>query len=311
MLKLTQEHELLMYGAIKKELVTTDSTLNTNKIKESLTPTALKTITSEFKENPEKIIKVMIENLRAISTNNSYSEKEQEKKLDLYYGAWVDLLIRFDDKLFPRTNPLRVYSGIPDYIPEGLVDMGFNPSLNERNSREKIYIEKERLLRGSKKLFFYALENGLDEKQTIRLIADAVYQKMPLDRVNRGNNFGDKTIKLLEDIIQSPEPKAVCRHQSLTAQVLIQSMGIVSRLLKCNVYSDTTLLGAHSANLVNFQNNWYLLDITIPLKINGELKFAFAIKYEKIDTHKNNYEWKNPTTNMIYKSRNDMFYRIK
>jgi len=311
MLKLNQKHKILLYATINKEVININSTADINKIETTLSPDNLEKITHEFKENPEKIIKILIENLRAIATNNNYSKQTQKQELNLYYDAWVDLLIRFDDKVFPKTNPLKVYSGVPDYIHEGLVDMGFNPNLDKRNSREKIYVEKENILRGSKNLLIHTLKEGLNEKQTIRLIAEAIYEKMPLDYIKRGNNFGDKTIKLLEDVIQSSTPKAVCRHHSLTAQVLIQSTGLISRLLKCSVHENGNLLGYHSANLVNVQNEWYLLDITMPTKINGRKKFAFKVPDKNIDTNKNNYSWTNPETRIEYRSKNDMFYRIK
>jgi hypothetical protein len=123
---------------------------------------------------------------------------------------------------------------------------------------------------------------------------------MPYDRVNFGNEMGSNSVMLQYFVEPEDGPKAVCRHQALYTQVLLQAFGMTSRLLKCYLGG-----GAHAANLVRINYQWHILDTTNDI--------FEPIEDEEIDLNNNDYTWCVESDGAIFEyiSRKDMYFRIK
>jgi hypothetical protein len=130
---------------------------------------------------------------------------------------------------------------VPEYIPNGLVDMGSDSTFDAaRRSREKILVDKKIIFEQSKKLFYdifskdlSKLDNGKIKNYFILRIAAFVHKEMPYSHENTKPFLNaKKSVPLSESFKRK---LAVCRHHALYSQVLMQSFGITSRLLKCNV----------------------------------------------------------------------------
>jgi len=108
---------------------------------------------------------------------------------------------------------------------------------------------------------------------------------------------------------------AVCRHQALYVQVLLQSLGLTSQLLKCNLDGYS-----HVANLLRIDNKWHVLDVTNPEKgEDGKLKVFIRQIPEIENPYKDDLEhkWQFPAKkkdgtigSRVYQLRRNMFYRI-
>jgi transglutaminase-like putative cysteine protease len=135
---------------------------------------------------------------------------------------------------------------------------------------------------------------------------------MPYDyqKINPYPNLG-KSVLITEPFDRK---LAVCRHHALYTQVLLQSFGITSRLLKCNLGVGQEKGEPHACNLVRVNGKWSILDATNP-EVNkgvGEV-FLTPIPGTDIDTNKYNYTWqvqcKKGQDIRTYQSRHNMFYK--
>ena len=259
------------------------------------------------------------------SAINSLDEIKKDPESDnsrllRYFEAYKKLLTKLDKRAFTRSDT-KIFKGIPAYIPDGFSDMGGDSSLNDATrTREKQYVNKSKIFEKSNDFLtdLIAQKEPIASSQTVHKIAHHVFTDMPYDHEGTAFkefpafNFG-KSITL-DDYLDKNKPKAVCRNQALYTQVLLQSLGIKSRLLKCKIKFPSRRGGAHAANLIKGKDVWYLLDTSNPVMRNGEAKISVTELEDKyININKQIYQWKIPTDkgDYVYTSRNNMFYRVK
>lgn len=272
-------------------------------------------LVEKFKRDPKDALAHCRQNLFAIMADPKLPRDQKTDRLERYLDAFFKLHIKLDRLAFPPLDEMR--SGVPEYIPDGMTDMGSDPELNANNrSREKIRIDKEDILgRQAKQLFidiFSGDHEGVDSDRLktyiVKMVAMFVHKNMPYDKSARPFPNMSHSVNLTESY---DKKLSVCRHHALYTQVLLQAFGITSRLLKCSIELD-----AHACNLVRINGQWHLLDTTNPDEENGEYK-AFlkhiAPKGVEIDTRKSQYRWnvvRASGAKWTYLSRNDMYWRI-
>jgi len=147
-------------------------------------------------------------------------------------------------------------------------------------------------------------------------VAGFVYDKMPYDYDQKIAYRAQGRSMNLEDVMK--DHMSVCRHHALFTQVILQSFGITSRLLKCTMRTPGTSDIPHAANLVRINSIWHLVDTTNPdRESTGKITpFVKPLMEREVNTGKNNYEW-NITAKLFgaisprtYRSRDNMYYRI-
>lgn len=273
----------------------------------------------KFRKDPKTILAIGRENIFAINQDTNLSEYERNDRLKRYIKAFLTLQIKLDRLAFPP-NPGNIIKGIPNYIPDGLSDMGSDDRTDPLvRDREKIRIDKSKIYEQANELFekvFSASTKDMSstsiKKFIVKWVNYFVYTNMPYDWKNFGPTDSKKSLTL-DSIFD--EKLAVCRHQALYTQVLLQAFGLTSRLMKCNVdFDDGDGSEAHVANLVRIDSKWYLLDVTNPIVNNGEAKmFIKPIQESQIDLNNNTYSWifnSDSGKKRNYRSRNNMYYRI-
>jgi hypothetical protein len=273
----------------------------------------------KFRNNPKECLGYARENIFSIMEDKNLSQERKEARVKRYTDAYLDLIVRLDRKAFPARE--EIIRGVPEYIPDGLSDMGSDPETDpaDRKGREKIRIDKQKIFEQSRDLFYKIfstdigrMDNEAAKRWIVQYVSYFVANKMPYDKKQNPFPSADRSIRLNESLEQQ---LAVCRHHALYAQVLLQTFGITSRLLKCDLDFGGRSGGAHAANLVRMNNKWNLLDITNPdigKKGEGET-FLRPISEKNIDPNSRDYEWKlrrNDGEEWRYRSRNNMYYRI-
>lgn len=280
----------------------------------------------KFRSDPKKCLAYARENLLAISVDKKLGQKEREDRIRRYLDAYFDLVIKLDSAAFPPSVEIR--SGIPEYIPNGLVDMGSDPTFDApRRSREKIVVDKKNIYIQSRELFYDIFSRDLSRLNNNQLknyfilrVAAHVHEKMPY---NYGDGINGEHSVPLDRIYDKKLAK--CRHHALYAQVLMQTLGLTSRLMKCDVrFGSNSGFGPHGANLVRNNYDWYLLDVTNPdrKKDPGDPKgirmahevFLKKLDEKHIDLNSKKYAWdfrRNDGSTYSYRTRSNMYYYIK
>lgn len=263
-----------------------------------------------FRDNPFKAISDSISTIEEIKRDSA----SNDNRIIRYFEAYQDLLMKLDRVSFQRSES-NVFSGIPSYIPDGFSDMGSDSELDSKyRNREKQYISKKDFFKNSKRFLDSIVidDEKIKSSGTIKKVVQHVQDKMPYDYVNNGSSFLGESVNMV-DIVEGN--KAVCRHQALYATVLLQTLGFNATLLKNHVDFTEGKFGSHVATLIKGQDSYFLLDVTNPVfKYNGKDELTLVKLPEKdIDVNKKQYTWSIPTDkgNWIYKSRNNMFYRLK
>lgn len=278
------------------------------------------TLVQKFRDNPKDVLAQARLNLLSISRDNRLAKLEKQDRIKRYINSYVGLQVILDQLAFPPDNVLRNF--VPSYVPDNLTDMGQNPQLDPRvRSREKIRVDKSKIFYKAEKLFvniFSQDYNGVSLERwktyVIKRVAHFVHAEMPYNYKpqSRLSAFG-RSVRMDEVYDQK---LAQCRHHALMAQVLLQSFGITSRLLKCDVsFRDGDALSPHAANLVRINFKWHLLDTTNPDEYNGQGEiFMPEISERDIDFKRNSYSWRFPRKKnnqvVTYNSRNNMYFKI-
>lgn len=265
--------------------------------------------TKRFLFNPKGFQETCRKNLLEITADQRMPLDKRLRRLERYVDAYFDLICKLDSVCF-KHDPSKVYQGVPSYLPDGFSDMGSSPELDEtERDRDKIGVNKREIFAQAKPLFMKILGEHISDKQEIaQLVALWVYEHMPFDYKTHGENLRGKSV-LVHEHIDAEEPQAVCRHQAVYAQVLLQALGLNARLLKCDLEG-----GPHSANLVRIYNQWHILDVTnTRVLTDGPRVFMPPIDDRHIDLNKQTYSWRVAygITPITYRSRNNMFYRVK
>ena len=294
----------------------------------------LATLVDNFKKNPVQFLEKGRNNLQLILTDKKLSNPEDRELIfRTYLDAFFSLQVKLDRIAYPADAKRIFRNQVPEYVMEGLSDMGGDDEIdpNRRRSREKIRVNKQEIFAQAKELFVAVFQeitaSNFDPKKDadkikqliINKVAKYVYTKMPYDRMVRAPQVA-KNAGMSIALHRVPELNlAVCRHHALYTQVLLQAFGLESRLLKCYVsMGPMDGGGAHAANLVKVENLWHILDTTIPEEISPTQKIVFIKNTDERSVNMNyqNYSWEVPAydkgtnTKRVYTSRHNMNYRI-
>lgn len=221
---------------------------------------------ARFADNPHVALASARESLMAIGTDTRLTEGQRSSRLDRYMDAYFDLTLMLDHEIYPDTQPGRPMGGMLNYIPDGFVDMGRSPS-----SREEIRVDKEDWLNKNREELkrIFSLEQDPDygrlspaekEQHIAERLAWRVHNSI---RYNRERAAGYKAHGAVD---LQPLMFGVCRHQALAFQVLAQTVGLESRIMKCDVAYGSGEKGPHVANAVRIGHDWVLYDVTAPRK---------------------------------------------
>lgn len=319
---------VLGYGMLReKDNNTTDYQIDQygNRLLNKASRTEIPLLVDRFKKDPKKILGIGRNNILEIMRDTRLSEQERKERVKRYVNAFLDLQIKLDHEAFPPSDEVK--RGVPGYIPDGLSDMGSDDETDaSKRSREKIRIDKKKIFEQSKDFIYETFSRDYQnynleqiKKDIIAKVAYYVYATMPYnyrepEKKSIYDALGARSITVSEIRDQK---LAVCRHHALYTQVLLQTFGITSRLLKCNLNaSDGFGAEPHVANLVRINGKWYLLDVTNPDEEKGHWKiFTVPLPEKHIDLNNQSYEWigRKTKNNKVYKykSRNNMYYRIR
>jgi hypothetical protein len=320
---LTLQEGVIGLGIMKeKGNATTDYQPDTNGIKtlNRISPIDTGMLAEKFQKDPSRCLAFARNNLLAIMQDTRLSKTEKLERLSRYLDAHFALQLKLDHAAFPADDKIRY--GVPDYIPDGLSDMGSDSTIDPSDRfREKIRVGKEEIFQLAKPLFTdifsHDFTNWTPEKIK-RFIVDRIgvfiYNEMPYHEKQDPFPNPSHSVTLVS---AHRDHLAVCRHHAMYGQVLLQACGITSRLLKCNVdFHNGRGSGGHVANLVRIQGKWHLVDYTNPDYNNGVGKvFHAGLSETDIDLNKHTYTWnarrKHENEIYTYTSRNNMYYRIR
>lgn len=280
-------------------------------------------LAAKIENDPKEVFAFGRLNLFGIMNDPNLPVEERPSRTKRYVDAYLDLLVKLDQAAFSPTPGDEVMSGVPSYVMDGLSDLGSDGNTVDRlRSREKIRVDKKELFEKSKDLFYNIFTYDIPKNRTqdqikkwiIKNVGAHVSRNMPYDFDDKGiQEWGGRSIGLHESI---EKKLAQCRHQALASQVLLQAMGIESRLVKSDVdYGDGKGFGPHVNNIVRVEGRWYLFDSTAPERDNNnEWKDCmWPIPDENIDLASNRYVWEIQVGDRkrTYKSRNNMYWRIR
>lgn len=274
----------------------------------------------KYKENPFKATEILRENMFAIMKDGNNSKEDKEKRLDRYLDSYFGLINKLDKRIF-LNDENKVINRVPRYIPDGLSDMGSDSELKpEWRSREKIRINKNEIFKQSRDLFKRIFKTEIPsninkndlEMYILKNVMFDVDKNIKYDYQNENNSYFNKSIGL-HQLVESR--LGVCRHQAMLAQVLLQSFGLESRLVKGTVVFADGNLGRHANNLVKLGDNWNLIDVTNKDRdINGKGDyFIRPIKEDNIDLNNKKYVWnfiRKDNSPVKYETDNKMYYRV-
>ncbi len=233
-----------------------------------LTAGDLGRLASSFSVEPKDRLAYARESLFAINRDARLSPPERRSRIGRYLDAYSDLTLRLDHMAFPLTPSGTVRSGVPDYIPDGFVDMGRERTLNVLNrDREQIVVDKREILTKYRPLLLEIFQTDysrmtLEQKKThmAMKIGARIWTNMTDEQklAQAGGSspdidLGGGTVRL------SRLSEGVCRHQSLVFQVLAQAVGIKSILVKGKLNGEH-----HAANMIRIEDKWYICDVANP-----------------------------------------------
>lgn len=236
-------------------------------------------LTEKFRADPKEPLGWARESLFAIGQDTRLSADKRKDRLGRYLDAFCKLNLKLDHAVFPPSEPGKVHKGVPDYLPDGFIDMGSDPTLREdKRSREQIMLDKAEVFKKYRKDILEIFSNPMiaksDNDTKKRLIVThlmlGIYTRMPYaydDKGRPANNLGGGKVAI------SSLSEGVCRHQAFAFQTLAQFFGISSRLFKNKISSQRqdgtwSYPEAHVANLVRINGKWFVADVTQPDRVN-------------------------------------------
>lgn len=269
------------------------------------------TLVEVFRSDPKECLGYARENLISILQDINLSPDRREERARRYVDAYFKLIIELDRVAFPASS--KIYQGIPDYVPDGLSDMGKEDDPDPRvRSREKIRVDKEYVFNHAKDMFFDVLRvasrtaDTTDMKMYMaRRVGHFVHAELPYDFAQQAPMYG-QTRSLRQGEIRERH-LAVCRHHALYAQVLMQAFGLTSRVLKCTMNG-----GPHAANLVRINHKWHVFDATNP--DDKKDVYIRPVEEQDIDLNRKDYVFAvggGTKDARIYASHHVMHYRIR
>jgi hypothetical protein len=293
-------------------------------------------LAQEYKRDPLAMIQKMQEKTLEKTLRMKHDANPEEEIKDTIRG-FLKAQLDLDNRAFLPDDTVK--QGVPAYLPDGFSDMGSDSEPDEAkrtHKREKIRIDKEQMFENSIDILYSLFTTDLGPRVSSKArktwmtdtISGYVHNKIKydyqhkLDRMHRGTRSINASESSFLEL-------GVCRHHAIDTQVLLQSLGINSRLLKSNFRSadapPSKALEAHANNLVEIEGEWFLLDTTntefkgdgtdtqivfrkpIPPVQDGILKNPNAYTWEPEKTQKDGTKKKRK-----YVSRNDdMYYRVR
>lgn len=275
------------------------------------------TLVEKFRSDPQRLLAYARQNMMAIMRDRNLPQNEKKDRAERYIDALIDLQLELDHRAFPSDD--RIVRGIPDYIPDQLTDMGKDPDPNPNNrEREKIRVDKAELFSRARELIdkIYTTDFGENpdmgkvKEWIIGQVAYYIYTELKYSG-DPGSLFGNVSRSV--NIVETQDRKeAVCRHQALYAQILLQFFGIMVKLLKCqSCFGVGGELGSHSCNLVRVNGQWHILDVTNP--DSGHI-YMPEIPEREIDLNGHEYIWRVPRQDKFqrftYRSHNNMYSKV-
>lgn len=322
---LTLQQRVLGFGALnKKEDAVVDYATNQRGERvhlNTIPPEQYTNLVQIFKKDPKEFAAYCRLNLLKIKTDPKISPEIGRERHERYVDQYLELLLKLDHDAFPPSE--QVFNGVPDYIPDGLSDMGGDDEVDQsKRGREKIRVDKRKIFAQSKDLLheLFSIDptkanNEQIKQYIIDRVAHYVYTQMPYDYSGRGadiaNPLRNQSVRLDE---VRDKRLAVCRHHALYTQVLLQALGITTKLMKSELTWGGNNLGPHVNNLVRVNGQWHLLDTTNPEVVNGQGRiFHKPIPEKNPDLNSQSYTWdfKSGDTPVRYRTRNNMYYRIR
>lgn len=322
--KLTVQERILGNGMLYRTNATTAYTISRDGSRvnpNAINANEFSALVQTFRANPAFHLAHARENLRAIMHDKKLKPEERVDRVKRYVDAYLELQVKLDRAAFPPDE--RVHAGVPSYIPDGLSDMGSDQTVDPRQrSREKIRVDKAKIFEKAKPLFYEIFSAQFDNKVSseqwkeyvAKRIGHYVYTSMPYNYQQRAHpRQGDRSIRLDE---VEEERLAVCRHHALVTQVLNQSFGITSLLMKSDVTFGAMPAGPHANNLVRIEGKWHLMDSTAPeIKRDGKGEiFLKRISEKDIDLNARPYRWRFQEEGgraREYTSRSNMYFRVR
>lgn len=292
---------------------------------DSVTNDSVESLIKSYKADPKDITAVLRWALIAIYRDAKIPEKSiKEDRLTRYLQSSLTLQVRLDNLVFPASNS--VHLEVPEYVPDGLSDMGADSEVNALfREREKIRVDKKEIFsRYSGRLIqlLQQISESNEEPNSsnlkgfmVEFVAMSVYEALPYDHEVKAGIRAAYLGKSMALKQVSEENLAVCRHHALETQVLLQTLGITSQLLKCDVIFPRSS-GGHAANLVRLNNSWYLLDTTNPEVVDGNQKVYLkslpgVVENPYKDANRHVWNLDSNKGPRIYTLRRNMFYRIR
>lgn len=321
-LNLTDQQQVLAYAGLNQDRnATTSYVINrtTGAIQRSFhtDPKDDEAVIAAFRQSPKDFLADCRANLMRMGKDQNLQPARREKRQHRYIDNYLDMIVKLDRAAFQPSSV--VQKGIPEYIPDGLSDMGSSEETDpDLRSREKIRVDKKQIFDQTRSLFYKLLSLDPDASSTsvktemVQEVARYVNEQMHYDYKGEAVQDPDMSVNLGHFM---KKQLAVCRHHALVTQVLLQSLGLTSRLMKSNVSFDGDRAGAHANNLVRINNRWFLLDSTNPehSRTSGETVFLKPVPQLHIDLNANKYKWEFQTGShtRTYTSRSNMNYRIR
>lgn len=237
--------------------------------------TELDTLVESFRADPVRGQRICTENIIGILKDPRYTPEAREARARRYYDAYVNLLVKMDQIIFPETEEGKILQGVPDYIPDGYSDLGKLRPGRERgrvDKKELYSLMKEDTLTILKDVASGKVPEGVDKRfYVLHRITELVNTKLPYDEERVDEEIENGRSVMFGDLWRGGF--GVCRHHAMYVQVLNQMFGIDSRILR-NRTSQADRVpeealpyleqrGAnHVANMVKIGDSWYLVDAT-------------------------------------------------
>lgn len=291
-----------------------------NRVVQSLSDSDWPALVNKFRSDPKDAIATARLNIFSIQQDTKLPEPDRTARIERYVRAFLDLQTKLDIAAFPNFDtPQR---GVPVYIPHGLIDMGSDPSQDPKlRSREMLRVDKPRVFAQTTMNFvrYFSTPNedssGDAAKLTaIKGVAALVYNAMPYDASSAAAYAAAKEVVGVHEAFT--ERLALCRHHALYTQVMLQALGITSRVFKCDVDTGKGTFEPHAANLVRINGKWHILDATNPDSKQGVGEiFMIPMNETSVDPGAlNGRVWssqRNDGRTWKYRSRDDMYYTIR
>ena len=273
----------------------------------------LREVRDSFADDPKNVLAVSREHLLSIGSDKSLSPEVKDKTLDEELDTIFDLTIKLDHEVFPPTS--EVQKGVPEYIPDGFVDMGGDASRNaSARNREQILVDKREILSKYKPFLKDLLSEdygSVDLQTKKRYLAtetakEIYFNSMPYN-YEALENMGGDVVKLSEI------SEGVCSHQALAFQVLCQTLGLKSRILKADRNNVR-----HSTNMIRVDERWYIFDVSSPdfmVDAAGKKVWkpgAFKVDRPPAPGERKRYDVKGRYSGkpITYRANHDMYWRI-